>query len=49
MIVFDAFRGSRGHTRIALVDDDALYREAVAAELEDRGYRSTCLPMARLC
>lgn len=25
-------------TRIALVDDDALYREVVAAELEDRGF-----------
>ena len=25
-------------TRIALVDDDALYREVVAGELEDRGF-----------
>jgi FixJ family two-component response regulator len=38
MIVLDAFRGSRGRTRIALVDDDALYREAMSAELEDRGF-----------
>ena len=37
MIVLHAFRG-RGRTRIALVDDDPLYREAVAAELEDRGF-----------
>ena len=38
MIVLHAFRGSRGRTRIALVDDDALFREAMAAELEDRGF-----------
>jgi DNA-binding response OmpR family regulator len=38
MIVLHAFSGSRGRTRIALVDDDALYREAVSAELEDRGF-----------
>jgi two-component system, OmpR family, response regulator ChvI len=37
MIVLHAFRG-RGRTRIALVDDDPLYREAVSAELEDRGF-----------
>jgi two-component system response regulator ChvI len=38
MIVLHAFSGSRGRTRIALVDDDALYREAVSSELEDRGF-----------
>ena len=38
MVVLHAFRGSRGRARIALVDDDALYREAVSAELEDRGF-----------
>lgn len=38
MVVLHAFRGGRGRARIALVDDDALYREAVAAELEDRGF-----------
>ena len=32
MAVLHAFKGSRGRTRIALVDDDALYREAVSAE-----------------
>jgi DNA-binding response OmpR family regulator len=38
MVVLHAFRGGRGRARIALVDDDALYREAVSAELDDRGF-----------
>ena len=38
MVVVHAFTDSRGRARIALVDDDALYREAVSAELEDRGF-----------
>jgi two-component system response regulator ChvI len=29
-------------TRIVLVDDDELYREVMAADLEDRGYAVVC-------